>query len=81
MGSQALLHNSKLHSLVRVTTDDSSRKTLVSKSSLGRMKHIQTCYLWIQGQLALKHFVLAIVGTLLNRADVFTKPLSASFMH
>ena len=42
MGSQALLHNSKLHSLVRVTTDDSLSKAFVRRHSLIRMKHIQT---------------------------------------
>ena len=61
--------------------DDSSRKAFVSKCSVSRMKHIQTRYLWIQEHLALKHFVLAKVGTLLNRADVLTKQLSASFIH
>ena len=61
--------------------DDPSRKAFASQRRLGRMKQIQTRYLWIQEQLALKHFVLAKVGTLLNRADVLTKQLSASFMH
>ena len=53
--------------------DDSSRMTVMSRCSLGRMKHVQICYLWIQEQLALKHFVVARVGTLLNMADVLTK--------
>ena len=45
------------------------------------MKHIQIRYLCIQEQLALKHFVLAKVGTLLNRTDVLTKQSSAKVMH
>ena len=53
--------------------DDSSRMTFMSRCSLSRMKHVQMRYLWIQEQLALKHFVLARVGTLLNKADVLTK--------
>ena len=53
--------------------DDSSMITFMSRCSLGRMKHVQICYLWIQEQLALKHFVMARVGTLLNMADVLTK--------
>ena len=51
----------------------------MSKLSLGRMKHVQIVYLnriiylWIQDQLALKHFVLSKVRTLLNKADYLTK--------
>ena len=45
------------------------------------MKHIQTRFLWIQERLALKHFVLSKVSTLLNRADYLTKQLSAKEMY
>ena len=56
--------------------------TDMSKLSLGRRRHVQIVYLWIREQLALKHFapdvalkhfVLSKVGTLLNMADVLTK--------
>ena len=51
--------------------------TDMSKLSLGRMRHVQIVYLWmrelIAPDVALKHFVLSKVGTLLNMADVLTK--------
>ena len=51
--------------------------TDMSKLSLGRRRHVQIVYLWmrelIAPDVALKHFVLSKVGTLLNMADVLTK--------
>ena len=61
--------------------DSSSVKAFVRRCDLGRMKHIQTRFLWIQERLALKHFVLSKVSTLLNRADYLTKQLSAKEMY
>ena len=81
MGIQALLHDWNVNMELRVLTDSSSAKAFASRRGLGRMKHIQTRFLWIQERLALKHFVLDKVGTLLNRADVLTKQLSAKDMH
>ena len=81
MGIQALLHDWNISMDLNVLTDSSSAKAFASRRGLGRMKHIQTRFLWIQERLALKHFVLNKVGTLLNRADVLTKQLSAKEMY
>ena len=81
MGLQALLHDWNISMELKVLTDSSSAKAFASRRGLGRMKHIQTRFLWIQERLALKHFVLNKVGTLLNRADVLTKQLSAKEMY
>ena len=81
MGLQALLHDWNISMELKVLTDSSSAKSFASRRGLGRMKHIQTRFLWIQERLALKHFVLNKVGTLLNRADVLTKQLSAKEMY
>ena len=81
MGIQALLHDWNVTMELRVMTDSSSAKAFASKRGLGKMKHIQTRFLWIQERLVLKHFVLDKVGTLLNRADVLRKQLSAKDMH
>ena len=77
MGIQALLNDWNVPIDLKVLTDSSSTKAFASRRGLGKMKHIQTRYLWIQERLALKHFSLEKVGTLVNRADVLTKQLSA----
>ena len=81
IGIQARLHDWNITMELRVMTDSSSAKAFASKRGLGKMKHIQTRYLWIQERLALKHFVLDKVGTLLKGADVLTKQRSAKEMH
>ena len=48
MGLQALLHDWNISMELKVLTDSSSAKAFASRRGLGRMKHIQTRFLWIQ---------------------------------
>ena len=66
----------------RLNLSSAMNMTDMSKLSLGRRRHVQILYpqiaRWMLEQLAgpdvaLKHFVLSKVGTLLNMADVLTK--------
>ena len=42
----------------------------------GRMKHIQTRYLWAQERIAMKHLELGFIPTRDNAADLLTKSLA-----
>ena len=63
-----------------VYTDSSSGKSFATRRGLGKMRHIETRYLWVQEHIALKTFRLhKILGTA-NPADVLTKPQTANQM-
>ena len=61
---------------LRIGTDSSAAKSLVERKGLGKAKHINTSFLWIQEALFLKRVdeLMKVKGEE-NRADLFTKPL------
>ena len=66
------------HSGIELLTDSSSAKAFMERRGLGKNRHVQTKFLWIQERLALKDFVLKKVGTTKNLADLMTKALSTA---
>ena len=61
---------------IRVHVDSSAAKSMVSRTGLGKNRHIEVEYLWSQDVLKEKFVcVKKILGTE-NPADVCTKPLS-----
>ncbi len=76
---RALMHDwGYEHTGIELLTDSSSAKSLIERRGLGKNRHLQTKFLWIQERLALKDFVLKKVATAKNLADLMTKALSAA---
>ena len=61
---------------VRVWTDSSDAKSAASKRGLGKMKHIELKYLWVQEAVQRKRITMKKVLGTLNPADHLTKPQS-----
>ena len=68
------------HSGIELYTDSSSAKRFMERRVLGKIRYIQTKFLWIQERLAAKDFELKKVNTHLNLADLMTKALPGSTM-
>ena len=68
----------KINAIVR--TDSTAAMGMVHREGLGRTRHIQVQYLWIQEKLRNGFFGMQKVGTKENVADLFTKPLPAEDM-
>ncbi|CAE7264821.1 unnamed protein product, partial [Symbiodinium sp. CCMP2456] len=58
-------------------TDSSVARAIASRSGVGRVKHLATSCLWLQGWVARKELRVAAIPTEINPADVGTKVLSA----
>ena len=63
-----------------IHTDSSSVKSFASRRGLGKMRHVETRYLWVQEHIALKTFRLHKIAGHINPADVLTKPRTAAKM-
>ena len=63
-----------------VCTDASAAIGIVHRVGLGRTRHIDVQFLWIQGEVQNKAVRVIKVGTADNPADVLTKNLSAEVM-
>jgi hypothetical protein len=60
---------------LRIWCDSSSARAFVNRSGLGRMKHIELKWLWVQDALQRKRFSLHPIASAENVADLWTKAL------
>ena len=57
-------------------SDASAAIAISQRNGLGKLRHIQTQFLWLQERVALKELALSkVIGTD-NPADMLTKPLA-----
>ena len=62
---------------LKVHTDSAAALGTCSRQGLGKSRHVQTRFLWVQEKLALKEFELLKVATKDNVADICMKCLPA----
>ena len=74
---QSLLADWGYTSEVKVHTDSTAAKGTCSRRGLGKLRHVQTRYLWVQERVANEDIKILKVGTHDNIADMCTKSLSA----
>ena len=60
----------------RICTDANAAIGMEFRKGLGKVRHIDVQYLWIQDEVASERLGLTKVDTKANFADIFTKPLS-----
>ena len=73
LGLQSLLQDFGLSVRVVVESDSNAAKGTVNRQGLGKARHIQTRYLWIQERIARQDMKVLHVPGKRNRADVLTK--------
>ena len=62
-------------------SDASAAIAISQRTGLGKLRHIQTQYLWLQERVSQKHLSLhKVVGTA-NPADMLTKGVPAALLH
>ena len=64
-----------LDAKIELYCDSSSARAFAARRGIGKQRHIQTRYLWLQERVALKHLRICKVSTHENPADLFTKQL------
>ena len=65
---------------IELFCDSSNARSFAKRRGLGKNRHIDTRYLWLQERIALKHLKLFSVPTTDNPADSFTKCLARPVM-
>ena len=81
LGLQSLLLDYGLSCSVTIESDSSAAKGTVNRVGLGKARHIQTRFLWLQERVAENHLKVQHVPGKLNRADVLTKSVPGVQMH
>ena len=49
---------------------------MADRKGVAKVKHMQTRFLWIQERVVNGDITITHIGTLINPADAFTKPLT-----
>ena len=80
LGMMALLHDFGLTVSVTVHTDASAAIGIVRRAGLGKLRHLNVRYLWVQDQVKRERLWLEKVAGADNPADLATKHLSADVM-
>ena len=78
LGLQSLLRDWGIELPLEVLSDSSAARGFAQRQGLGRMRHIQTRYMWIQERVKEGHLkVLPVRGTN-NAADILTKAVAGT---
>ena len=78
MGVRSLLADLGLGCRLRMFTDSTAGKAIVSRRGLGRVRHIEVSDLWAQANIQDGTLEVTKLKNKYNSADLFTKHLSFS---
>ena len=80
LGLQALGRDLGWRFEVRLWTDSSSAKSVASRRDLGKIRHMEVKYLWLQEAVRRRRLIIKKVAGKESAADVMTEPLSKNEM-
>ena len=78
LGMQSYFQDIGLNLGVVLESDSSSAKSFASRQGLGRQRHVQVRYLWLQQAVAKHNVVIRKIGTKNNVSDILTKASDAT---
>jgi hypothetical protein len=78
LAMQAYLQDLGLDVGVVVQSDSSSAKAFTSRRGLGKQRHVQTRFLWIQERVAAGHLLIRKIKGEDNCSDILTKAVNAA---
>ena len=73
---KALLADWGIEVSITVLSDSSAARGAASRRGLGKLRHVQTRFLWLQERVACEDLKLEAVNTRKNLADLLTKPMT-----
>ena len=76
LGMQSLMRDLGFECTIRVWIDASAAKSVASRAGLGKIRHMETKFLWLQEAVSGKRIELRKILGIHNPADLLTKPLS-----
>ena len=80
LGSQSMLRDIWIQVSVTLSTDSSAARGIIHRAGLGKLRRLETGYLWLQAAVAGKPLQVRKLKGTENPADLFTKYLSAGDM-
>ena len=69
-----------MHTTVTLYSDSTAAGGMMHRAGLGKLRHLETGYLWLQSAVAKKRLQVRKIDGAENPADLFTKYLSSADM-
>ena len=76
MGLKAYMADIGFETSLQIFSDSSAARAFASRRGLGRQRHVQTRYLWLQERVAAAHLTVQKVKTMQYPADILTEAAS-----
>ena len=76
MGGNSILHDLGVNLDLRVFTDATTGKSLVTRRGLGKVRHIAVNELWLQSHVQAKSVTIVKIKNKFNPSDILTKHLT-----
>ena len=73
LGLQSFMRDIGIDLKLVIESDSTSAKSFANRRGLGKQRHVETRYLWLQDRIAFKHLEVRKVGTWSNVSDILTK--------
>jgi len=80
LGMQSIMRDLGWDCKIRLLVDSSAAKSIASRTGLGKLRHLEIQFLWLQECVRRGKVVLSKVRGDINPADVLTKPKSLEDM-
>ena len=80
LGIQALAADLGWSMKLRIWVDSTAAKAIAARTGLGRVRHLEVRYLWVQDALKKGKFIIEKVRGDINPGDLATKPHSVEEM-
>ena len=77
MGLQCAMADLGIKTTCLMKTDSTAAKGMTNRRGHGKVKHLQTCELWLQEVVKDKRIEIQKVGAKFNPADLMTKHLDS----
>ena len=80
LGFKAMLEDLGITAKIILYTDSSAARGIIHRAGLGKLRHLETGYLWLQAAVKAKRLQVRKVLGAENPADLFTKHLAMADM-
>ena len=80
LGFQSMLKDLEICATVTLFTDSSAARGIIHRAGLGKLRHLEVGYLWLQAAVANKRLQLRKVLGTENPAELLTKHLATADM-
>ena len=80
LGVQSILADWGIKVKIHILMDATAGKSMGSRRGLGRVKHLDTIFLWVQEHVTSGRITIGKIHTSMNFADILTKPVAGPLL-